>query len=237
MDDAFHAAASAMSASVKMLEVGARNTVNARTPGYQSRLLATNSFETTLDLELDRDAALVKSEAKVGFRQGMLVQSDQPLSLGLKGPGFLAIETPGGEAYTRNGDLMLDASGKLVTRAGYPVLSEGGQIQASTTAGPVRLLADGSVVQGKTTLGKLRVVEFSNRQALQPVADTIFQAPREAGMTAADETQIAPGYLELPPQSTVTGMVAMIAANHQFESAQRTMTVVNDTYRRLNRPN
>jgi flagellar basal-body rod protein FlgF len=234
MDDALHAAASAMTAVMRQLEAAAANAVHARTPGYQNRVAVTRSFATALDAQLGREASLVSSSESTSFDQGMLVKSDAPYSVALRGPGFLAVQTPDGTAYTRNGDLALAADGTLMTRSGYPVLGAAGPIR-SDPAGVAPTLdpKTGALLQGEQELGTLRVVEFERRDRLVRAGDTLFLAPPEAIERRAESTEIVAGMLELAPERAVAGMVGLIGAHRDFEAAQRVMSVINRTYERL----
>ncbi len=234
MNDGFHAAASAMNAITTQLEAATHNAVNSRTPGYMNRVTVMRSFETALDRELGRESSLVHAEQVVSFRPGTLVTSPSPTSVALQGPGFLAVQTPDGPAFTRNGDLTVAQDGTLTTRAGYAVLGPAGPIRATTGGGEVRIGDGAQVFQGDQDLGTLRLVEFEKLEALVPVSETLFKAPPEAGERAAAATSAVAGMLELPPERAIAGLVGMIAANRDYEAAQRVTSVLNRTYERLN---
>ena len=66
---------------------------------------------------------------------GALRTTGDPLHVAVRGAGFIAVQdTDGGEAWTRNGELRVSATGLLETSGGQPVLGEGGPI----TLSPVR---------------------------------------------------------------------------------------------------
>jgi flagellar basal-body rod protein FlgG len=233
MNDGYHAVGSALSAVLRRLEVATKDVINAKTPGYQKHVLTTQSFASDLDRELGRPGALVKTSENVAFIQGSLVPRASDSAIALKGPGFFAIETPDGTAYTRNGDLQIGADGTLRTQAGYPVLGAAGPLRLTPALGAMRIEADGAVLQGEAEVGRLRLVEFKDRKQLVPVADTIFQDGGQAEPNPASETSVHQQYLELPRGSTVSGMVEMIAAGRAFEAAQRVAKVMDETHQRL----
>ncbi|HEY8530819.1 MAG TPA: flagellar hook-basal body protein, partial [Limnochorda sp.] len=78
------------------------------------------------------------------FRQGPLRDTGNPLDLALEGPGFFAVETPGGVRYTRAGSFRLDAEGYLADQTGNRVLGVDGPIQVGQAA-TVAIGQDGSV--------------------------------------------------------------------------------------------
>ena len=62
--------------------------------------------------------------------QGTIEHTGDPLDVAIDGKGFLVVQTPRGERYTRNGALQINATGELVTSDGYQVLGDGGPIVA-----------------------------------------------------------------------------------------------------------
>ena len=62
----------------------------------------------------------------VNFAQGELACTGNNMDFAIEGQGFIAIQMPdGSKAYTRNGQFQLNSTGQLVTRRGYPVVSDG----------------------------------------------------------------------------------------------------------------
>src|ERR1035437_6019186 len=63
------------------------------------------------------------------FGQGSMMATGRPLDVAVQGPGWIAVETTDGrEAYTRAGNLQVNANGQLQTASGLNVLSDGGPI-------------------------------------------------------------------------------------------------------------
>ena len=233
MNDALHAAASGMSTVARMVDASARNAMNADSAGYLSEMLVSRSFRTVIDQELGREAALVESASRISFQPGTFVQEDSATAVALDGPGFLVVRTQAGPHYTRNGDLTIDASGTLITRAGYPVYGQGGPIQADPAGLEPSIEADGRVMQGDQEIGRLELVEFDRRDLLERNGDTLFSAPPAAGMRPATDTQLVPRMLEMPAERSIHSMVSMIAANRTYEAAQRAIRMIAGSYEQL----
>lgn len=233
MNDALHVAASSLRATTRMVEAAAQNAANAQTPGYKGRTIAYRSFKTELDHLYDRPAALVNSQAHDSMRAGMMVQADSPTSIALSGPGFLEVSGPGGKHYTRNGDLTLSGDGKLMTRAGYAVVGKGGEIRLDPAGPPPSIDPTGQVMQGDAVVGELNLVEFGHPEMLERTGETLFHAPPEADGHAANGTGVMPRMLEMPKERSVVSMVAMISANRNYESVQRTIRTIASSYEQL----
>src|SRR5262249_41953378 len=60
--------------------------------------------------------------------QGAVQQTGNPLDVAIDSDAFLAVETPQGERYTRNGALQINSRGELVTSEGYRVAGDNGPI-------------------------------------------------------------------------------------------------------------
>src|SRR5690606_21844374 len=79
------------------------------------------------------------------FEQGSMIQTGRDLDLAVAGQGWLAVQAEDGtEAYTRAGDLSIDANGMLRTGSGLPVLGNGGPIALPPSA-KVQIGQDGTI--------------------------------------------------------------------------------------------
>ena len=130
----------------------------------------------------------------------------------IDGQGFLAVQTPGGVRYTRNGALQVNATGQLVTSDGYQVMGDGGPIALQPTDHQVSISRDGtiSVREGASNAdaarGHLRVVTFANPQQLQKYGSSSFTAIQGAQPQPAQDAGIIQGSIE---QSNVRSVVEM----------------------------
>src|SRR6266705_454304 len=116
------------------LDVVANNIANLNTTGFKAD---GNIFEEYV-MPVARDGGFPAADRRLSFvqdratwldlGQGPVQQTGNPLDVALDGPGFLAVHTPRGERYTRNGALQINATGELVTAEGYRVLGDAGPI-------------------------------------------------------------------------------------------------------------
>jgi flagellar basal-body rod protein FlgF len=111
----------------------ANNIANANTTGFKKDDLIFKEYLTALDNPQD-DIDIPRKEfspedfyrtqgaenAKVSvagqytdFTQGQLVETRNPLDLGIKGTGFFEVLTPNGVRYTRNGIFTIDNQCRL----------------------------------------------------------------------------------------------------------------------------
>src|ERR1700730_1582066 len=162
----------------RQLDVVANNVANVNTTGYKAdsslfeEFLASGAHEDNF-VGGDRRISSVQDRGTFrDFAQGAMEQTKNPLDVAISGSAFLAVQTPAGERYTRDGGLQLNNQGQLVTIAGNPVLGTSGPIVFQPTDHDINISPDGTitVVEGNTRTdsirGKLRLVSFADAQKL-----------------------------------------------------------------------
>lgn len=164
---------------------------------------------------------------------GSVRQTDRALDAALVGDGFFVVQTPRGERYTRAGVFTPDASGQLVTPNGDLVVGENGPLTLPT--GEAAIGEDGSIFVGGQTIGRLRIVRFADARAvLAKEGSSLFVAAPGTQPTAATGTRVVGGALEMSNVNALTEMSAMMQNSREFDSLQRSMTLMmNDLGRRV----
>ena len=117
--------------------------------------------------------------------QGSVEHTGNPLDVAIDGNGFLAVQTPRGERYTRNGSLQINATGQLVTSEGYPVLGDGGPITLQPNDRAVSISRDGTHQRARrhrdgrfACAASFALVTFANPQRLQKDGSGTFNRDR-----------------------------------------------------------
>lgn len=236
-----------MRARLRTLEVIANNVANASTTGYKADALHYQSVEAAALEQARRaakaetaqfdetpfgqsDAALsslralgVTTGGLFDFSNGAARQTGRTLDVALEGDGFLVVQTPRGERYTRDGSLTLDANGQLVNARGDLIVGEAGPI--TIRPGEVSISDDGRISVGGQEQGRLKVVRFDKpNAALSKETDSLFLANNGAQPQAAPQTRIQQGMLEASNVNPVGEMALMLQNNREFESLQRSIT-------------
>ena len=230
MERGLYIAASGMIAEQVRQDQIANDLANASTTGYKADRSAQRSFGEML-LQNSSTGATIGSlglgahiaEIRTDLSQGPLRQTGESLDVALNGAGFFAVQTPNGVRYTRDGELTLDASGRLATSTGLPVLGTNGQPITVGSADNLTIAPDGTVSSGARTVGTLAVVGLSNPQKQGDVLFAGTPTARPAG------TEVVQGSLEGSGVDPVRTMVDMIASLRAFESSQRVIHAIDDT--------
>jgi flagellar basal-body rod protein FlgF len=233
---------SRQTALARELDVVANNLANMETTGFKSD---NSVFEEYLMpvARADNFPGAAKRLSYVQDRatwhnlsQGQLQQTGNPLDVALDGNGFLVVQAPQGERYTRNGALQLSATGQLVTSEGYPVLGDNGPIVLQPLDREVSISADGriSVLEGPTAgaesqRGKLRVVSFAQPDSLQKDESTLF-APGDDGAApqAAPNVKIVQGSIEKSNVHGVASMTRMIEITRNYSEVAQMLQNLSD---------
>ncbi|MGH9692769.1 MAG: flagellar hook-basal body complex protein [Bryobacteraceae bacterium] len=149
----------------------------------------------------------------INLGQGPIDRTGNALDVAIEGKGFLAVQTPRGERYTRNGALHINSTGELVTSEGYQVLGDAGPITLQPKDRDVSISEDGTIsvregdnVKTESQRGKLRLASFEFPNRLQKDGSSTFMAPQ--GITPQIDTisHFMQGGLE---KSNVHGVVEM----------------------------
>ena len=125
-----------------------------------------------------------------------------PLDVAIDGGGFLAVQTPAGERYTKDGGLQINNQGQLVTAGGNPVLGTSGPIVFQPTDHDISIASDGNitVVEGTGRIdsvrGKLRLVSFADAQKLIKDGSNLFSAGPAPPPSPTLTSKVRQGFVE-----------------------------------------
>ena len=210
-------AASGMRARMESLELLANNLANVETGGFKADrefYSLYSSADAGADARNGQVTTLPVIQSQwTDLRQGDLKTTGNPLDVAIEGEGYLTVQTPAGDRYTRNGALQINAQGQLVNNQGMPVVGDNGPIVFQPGDRNVIISKDGrvSVNEGandKTegVRGKLRLVSFAQPQNLLKDGANTFATP--AGMTPQPvaNAKFQQGNIE---KSNVNGVIEM----------------------------
>ena len=125
----------------------ANNLANAKTTGFRADL---QNFRAMQAVGPGLDSRVFTQTERPGynFGEGSLITTGNSMDIAIRGEGFIAVQRPdGSEAYTRAGDLRVDADGFLRNGAGYQVIGNNGPI-AIPPVERMQITGDGSVAIG-----------------------------------------------------------------------------------------
>ncbi len=212
----------------RQMDVIANNMANMNTAGYKAGSML---FEEHImpvaemnemsgqdkRLSFALDASIYRSFAEGGFKQ-----SGNELDVAISGEGWLVVQTPDGERYTRNGQLKLNAEGQLVTPAGYPVLGDGGPITFSENDSGVEIASDGTISTDQGIKDRLRVVQFENNAALKKEGEILFSTTQTP--ETVENARVLQGVFETSNVQPVSELTRMIETVRAYTSMAQTLS-------------
>jgi len=218
----------------RQMDVVANNIANLNTTGFKAEQILFEEYVMPTARHndfpsLDQPLSYVQDWATVHDLQGgAIVQSGNELDVALNGDGFFAVQTAGGERWTKAGAFALNNQGVLVDQSGNPVLGNGGPIQFGPDETGISIAADGTISTSAGPKGQLRIVEFANAQELIREGSNLFSGGTPVANTS---TRVMQGHIERSNVSGVTEMAEMIRVQRAYESIA-SLTQKQDEMRR-----
>jgi flagellar basal-body rod protein FlgG len=172
------------------------------------------------------------------FTNGSMQTTSQPLDVAISGAGFLQVRRPNGEpAFTRAGQLQVDANGTLTNAQGLALVPQITVPQNATAItigenGMVSATVAGSVAPQE--LGQLTLTSFVNPAGLLALGENLFSETAASG--AANEGRpgdgafgkLKQGALEGSNVQVVEEMVDMIAAQRTYEMNTKVLSAADN---------
>lgn len=234
MDRALYVAMTGASQLMQAQAVNNANLANLNTVGFRAELAAQTAAPIQgPGLPSRVDAVL----APGGFdaTSGSLMPTGNPLDIAVQGDRWIAVQAPdGSEAYTRAGDLSVNANGQLINGAGHAVMDVGGSPIAIPPSTSVTIAADGTVAvipQGQTAatqaqIGRIKIVSAQPGQ-LARGADALFHTVNGAQPQTVAGDSVVVGSLESSNVNPADALVQMIQLSRQFEMQTKLMHTVD----------
>jgi flagellar basal-body rod protein FlgF len=237
MDKSIYVAMSGAKETLRAQAANNHNLANASTNGFRADLTAFMSREVAGPGLPSRAYATTST---VGWNRdsGALMTTGRDLDVAVNGEGWIAVQgADGREAYTRAGDLRVDASGQLRNGSGLAVMGDAGPLAVPPNAS-LAVGVDGTISivplgQGPETIASIGRIKLVNppAEALERGTDGLFRlkdgtdAPPEAGV------RLATGALESSNVNAASAMVNMIELSRQFDMQLKSIKTAEEDAR------
>ncbi len=204
--------------------VNSNNLANVSTTGFRADLHAFSS------IAIDGPGVDSRVNAVVGtpgtdFTSGPIATTNRELDIAVQGEGFIAVQAPdGSEAYTRAGNLNIDAAtGLLQTATGQLVIGNGGPVALPPNAkleigsdGTISIVPEGQTPDTLSEIDRIKLVNPAHTD-LERRADGLL-AMRDGGVAVADaNVTVQSGQLEQSNVNVAKTLVNMIELARQYE--------------------
>lgn len=234
MDRMLYVAMSGAKETMLAQTTNSNNLANANTTGFRAELQQFRSMPLFGDGFPTRVYGM-SEHPDTDFTHGAVVSTGRDLDVAIKGDGWFAVQTQdGNEAYTRRGDLMLDANGLLTTGNGLPVMGDGGPI-AIPPLEKIDIAADGTISirplgQAANELAVVDRIKMVNPavQEMTKGADGLFRQKNGQEAEADANVQLVTGALESSNVNIVNAMVDMIELSRRYEMEVKMMKTAEE---------
>lgn len=215
-------------AQVNKNEVISNNLANIDNVGFKRE-------QTFFEMVSEKSGADLQLNVKTDFNQGILQETNNALDLALSGRGFFVIETPNGDTFTRDGHFKLDEDGFLKTTSGDFVKGQNGSISLNSESGitpkEVVVSKQGEIFVDGVLQDKFEIIDFANTSVLKKIGDNLFIAENETEQYLPENFEVRQGFLEKSNVNPVEEMMGLIEVQRQFESTQKIIKAMDDTFK------
>ncbi|MDX5594154.1 flagellar basal-body rod protein FlgF [Pseudovibrio sp. SPO723] len=219
----------------RQLDVIANNLANINTAGFKGQNLLFEEYlmpkaEATAFQRPDHPLSYTNDYGDAtNFAQGALRETGNPLDVAIQGDGFLVVQGPTEELYTRAGNFAVGPDGILQTQQGYPVLVDGGPIEINSEDGPLSIAKDGTLSNNQGILGRLNMVNFENPQELTLRGQNTYAGENPIPM---ENIEVQQGFLEMSNIEGVVEITRMIEVTRNYASVSRIISQRDDLQER-----
>jgi flagellar basal-body rod protein FlgF len=234
MDKFLYVAMSGAKETLRAQAANSHNLANASTNGFRADLSA---FQSRAVAGSGYASRVYATNSSTGWDQtvGAQMSTGGNLDLAINGDGFIAVQgRDGREAYTRAGDLMIDANGQLMTKTGLPVLGDGGPLSvppsnslAIAPDGTISIVPQGQGPETTASIGRIKLVNPGNAN-LDRGDDGLFRMRDGSDAPPEANVRVTTGTLEASNVNAAASMVNMIELARNFELQVKVIKTAED---------
>lgn len=223
MDRMLYVAMTGAKETLRAQTVNNHNLANVSTTGFRADLAA---FQSRAVDGTGFASRVYATNGTIGWddTSGAMLSTGRDLDVAVNGKGWIAVQGPDGkEAYTRAGNLQVDANNQLMTATGLPVMGDSGPITVPPYTsiffardGSVSIVAQGQTPDTTSTVARIKLVNPAN-DAVERGDDGLFRMKDGSDAPADSAVQLSSGVLESSNVNTAEAMVNMIELARQFE--------------------
>ncbi|WP_415892514.1 flagellar basal-body rod protein FlgG [Neptuniibacter sp. PT8_73] len=252
MHGALNVAKTGMTAQDTNLKVISNNLANVSTVGFKKDNLVFEDLmyqirrqpgaQSAEEAQLPSGLQIGMGVRTVGtqkiFQTGDIQITDEAFDVAINGRGFLQVNLPNGDiAYTRNGQLHLNADNELVSAEGYtiePAITLPAQVVnfSISTDGVVEVVTAGN--PQPTQIGQIELADFVNPQGLQALGQNLYAETGSSGAPVISNpgengtAVLIQGALEGSNVNSVEELVDMITTQRAYEMNSKVISTADE---------
>ena len=212
----------------------ANNLANTSTFGFKADL---DYFQSQPAYGPGHPTRVFAEDRRAGFNNesGSLIQTGRDLDVGIAGEGWIGVQADDGSvAYTRRGDLHIDAAGLMSNGEGRLVLGNGGPISIPPNESLI-IGGDGTISIRPLGAGPDQLASIDRLLLVNPPREEMYKGTDGLYRLASGEeaepdafVNVASGSVEVSNVNTVSALVNMIEYGRSFESQVKFFQVAEE---------
>ncbi|PJG58190.1 flagellar basal body rod protein FlgF [Aeromonas cavernicola] len=236
MDHLLYIAMSGAKENMNSLAVRGNNLANANTVGFKADFEQARSMQAFGEGLPSRVFSMTERPGQ-NLQHGMLMTTGRDLDVTVDGPGWIAVQdAKGGEAFTRMGNLLVNATGNLQTSTGLNVVDDGGQpIVLPMPMEKIEINRDGTISGRPEGAAANLPEDFARIKLVNPATadvekgqDGLFRRKDGQSEAASANVGLIAGSLEGSNVNVVDEMTNLIRLQRQFETQVKMMKTAEE---------
>ena len=229
MDRSLYVAMTGAKQILQAQAVNNHNIANANTVGFRADGVSFVS-QPIYGVGFPTRVNAVASDSGTDFSNGSLQSTGINTDVAVNGKGYIAVQgLDGKEAYTRAGDLRINADGAVTTVSGLPVLTESGPLTIPPatqvtigTDGTISIVPLGSTADANTQTDVIKLVN-PPQQNLQKGEDGLLRLKDGTKAPTDPSVTITTGALESSNVNAAESLINMIELQRLYEFQVKSM--------------
>jgi flagellar basal-body rod protein FlgF len=215
--------------------IRANNMANLNTSGFKADFEQSRSMGVYYGDGLPTRAYALTESPRADFESGPMQTTGNPMDVAIQGEGFIAVQAPdGSEAYTRAGNLAIDAAGTLRTANGLAVIGNSGPISLPPidkfeigSDGTLSVITLGQTAETMVETNRIKLVKPDIKN-LEKGPDGLFR--QRDGLTATPDAtvRVAGGVLEGSNVNAMSEFTQIISLARQFDMQLKLMKTAEE---------
>ena len=214
------------------IDVVANNIANVNTTGYKAD--KTRFIEYIERTQRGENISFARNHSAYrDSRAGHLERTGGKLDIGFADQGFIAVQTPAGERYTRDGRMRLNTFGALTTNDGHVIKGlDTNSITIEPNATDISIDQAGIVsyqtqAGERVFAGQILTVSFENPSELQKQGSSLLMAGEQVPIII-DEPNLRQGYIEKSNVNAVSELTSLISLQRSHDSVSKILRDENE---------
>ena len=223
MQSGLYVALSSQISLEKRMNTIADNLANMNTVGFRATQMKFDDVMTKVEgAKVDYVST---GQEYLSSDTGAMVQTKNPLDFAIRGDAWFSVQSPQGDALTKDGRFSMLQTGDVVTLEGYPVLdASGSPIQLNAAAGPPTASKDGILYQNGKPVAQLGLFQADIGPNFTRVGNTaVIPTQNPEPVINNSDVGVMQGFIEEANVNPILQMTQMITVSRTFEYVTQLM--------------